>query len=186
MPDPLDFTELEHQATPTMRHTQIAFPPYRFIPGLNPHPHRDPSGHSYGHVPETCAQITEQNWRSHQHYLLGVDYYNFGYWWESHEAWETAWQAIDKSSEAGQYLQGLIQISAAFIKWYSNSIEGAQKLFTLGIERLAKIAKSHPIYFGVDLTKHNATLRQHFVWLNQKPQTPPNPFANYPFLRFID
>lgn len=186
MSEAFDITELERQTTPTMRYTQDAFPPYRFIPGLNPHPHRDPKGHSYGHEPETCAQINVQNWRTHHHYLLGVDYYNFGYWWESHEAWETAWQAIDKSSDAGQYLQGLIQISAAFIKWYSHSIEGAEKLFTLGIERLEKIANQNPIYFGINLKQHTEILRCHFGWLHEEPQTPPSPFMNYPFLKIIE
>lgn len=179
-----DFSAHEELFSKLPRLSSRAFPSYRFIPGLNAHPHRDPAGHSFGHVLEVCLPLTEDNWRTHEFYLYGIDLYNRAYWWESHEAWETAWQALDKSSMIGQYLQGLIQISAAFIKWVSDQREGCQKLFELGLTRLVLIESQQPVFLGIDLTAHVLQLRKQFDWLKSSETNGPDPMKNYPFLKF--
>jgi predicted metal-dependent hydrolase len=83
-----------------------------------------------------------------------VDLHNFAYWWEAHEAWEGLWQLTDKRCEQAQFLQGLIQVSAALLKRHMGSPEGSEILFGEAIGRLAPIANAHPRYMGLDLPEY--------------------------------
>lgn len=166
-----------------LRLTSRAFPPYRFIPGLNPHPVRDPQGHSFGREHAALAYISPEKWRDNESYLYGVDLYNHAYWWESHEAWEDIWHTADKSSAYGQFLQGLIQISAAFIKWHLHQFDGLRKLYELGMARLEWVCFKNPEFMGVDVEAHIAKLKKHFSLTTQtEPQEWPDLNTNYPFL----
>jgi hypothetical protein len=166
-----------------LRLTSKMFPPYRFIPGLNPHPVRDPLGHSYGHSPAALSYLPPKQWRENGSYLYGVDLYNHAHWWEAHEAWEDVWHTTDKGSAQGQFLQGLIQISAAFIKWHLHQFDGLKKLYELGIARLEGVCVKNPQFMGVDLEAHIAKLKKHFYLTTQsEPQNWPDWRPHYPFL----
>lgn len=164
------------------RYSQQPFPPYRFIPGINPHPQRDPQGHSYGKESEDIEYISPNEWRANQNYLYGVDLYNYAYWWEAHEAWEEVWHTTKKDVEEGQFLQGLIQISAAFIKWHLHQEDGMVRLYEIGINRLESVEHKHPKYMGLDLTGHLKKLKKHFELVISESEQWPNPIRNYPFL----
>lgn len=165
------------------RYCDLAFPAYRFIPGLNPHPVRDPDGHSHGKEEPKITLISPDDWQKNKYFLFGVDLYNHAYWWESHEAWEGLWLLTSKTDLYGQHLQGLIQISAAFIKWHLQQSIGLNKLFDLGINRL-EFVKSHASHFmGVDMETHIKKLRAHFKpVLGEEPTTWPDLLQNYPFI----
>ena len=49
-------------------------------------------------------------------FLLGVDLFNHGYYWEAHEVWEGLWRTIDRSDPRSAFLQGLIHLAAAGVK----------------------------------------------------------------------
>lgn len=165
------------------RQTFKVFPPYRFIPGLNPHPVRDPAGHSHGREHAALSYLSPEKWRDNEPYLYGIDLYNHAYWWESHEAWEDIWHTTDKGFTYGQFLQGLIQISAAFIKWHQHQFEGLKKLYELGIARLEWVSADNPIFMGVDVEAHIAKLKKHFLLTTRaEPQEWPEWNVNYPFL----
>jgi hypothetical protein len=70
-----------------------SFPPYAYLPGRQPHPVRDPAGHSY-HV-EPMPVAAEASLGSDV-FLWGLDLFNHGYYWEAHEAWEGLWQVVDR------------------------------------------------------------------------------------------
>ena len=165
------------------RYSDQKFPAYRYIPSINNHPVRHPQGHSYGRVEEKAEFIAPAHWQRHSLYLYGVDLYNFSFWWESHEAWETLWHLTAKHDVYGQFLQGLIQISAAFIKWYSEQHDGMSRLFRIGRQRLEFVAGITPVFMGVDLKKHLQMLDQHFAQvLEKEPEVWPDLLENYPFL----
>jgi Domain of unknown function (DUF309) len=64
---------------------QKSLPPYAYLPGKNPHPVRDPAGHSYHVKPiPVAAEVS----LSSDAFLWGLDLFNHGYYWEAHEAWE--------------------------------------------------------------------------------------------------
>lgn len=90
------------------RVSDAPLPPYRFLPGLAPHPTADPAGHSFARAEEPDAG--EAGFR------VGVDLYNFGLWWEAHEAWEAVWLAAARGSPRRALLQGLIQVANAQLK----------------------------------------------------------------------
>ncbi len=117
---------------------QNPFPPYRHIPGVTPHPIRDPLGHSYG-VEENLddASLSAEMWRQNKAYLYGVDLYNFAYWWEAHEAWEGLWHQAEDTYRL--FLQGLIQVSASLIKYHMRMLRPLRTLSTAGRDKLRQV-----------------------------------------------
>ena len=92
---------------------QKSLPPYAYLPGKNPHPVRDPTGHSY-HV-EPIPVAAEVSLRSDA-FLRGLDLFNHGYYWEAHEAWEALWQVAVRGHPLRVLFKGLILLSAAGVK----------------------------------------------------------------------
>lgn len=121
------------------RYTARSFPPYRYVPGIHPHPVAHPQGHSHnpsGAHPEAGPLLPPDRWHECDDYLYGVDLYNHWYWWEAHEAWEGVWQQSDKAGVQGRFLQGLIQVSAAQLKRHVGQPEGVQRLLARSAEHL--------------------------------------------------
>jgi hypothetical protein len=118
------------------RYTQTPFPKYRYIPKTLPHPEIHPEGHSYGKKSAPEKFIPPEKWPLSETYLYGVDLFNHGYWWEAHEAWEKVWMTTPKHDNHGQFLQGIIQCSAALLKLYSGNQRGFEKLLEEGKKRL--------------------------------------------------
>ena len=92
---------------------QKSLPPYAYLPGKNPHPLRDPTGHSY-HV-EPIPVAAEVSLCSDA-FAWGLDLFNHGYYWEAHEAWEGLWQVADRDGPLRVLFKGLILLSAAGVK----------------------------------------------------------------------
>jgi predicted metal-dependent hydrolase len=67
-------------------------------------------------------------------FLRGVDHFNALEFWESHEAWEELWLVAE--SDVEQFLQGLIQIAAAYHHMKRGTFRGAVRLFEAGLRRL--------------------------------------------------
>lgn len=148
------------------RHTRIAFPPYRYVPGRSPHPRRDPGGHSYGRPEPGATLLDPAAWATSTVYLYGVDLHNFAYWWEAHESFEALWQATDKEGPLGQTLQGLIQIAASNLKRFMGAESAAQKLGARGLARLG-VAPSP--FLGLDVRRFEAEARGYLARERAQP-----------------
>jgi predicted metal-dependent hydrolase len=69
------------------------------------------------------------------HYFAeGVAHFNQREFWEAHESWETIW--LVAQSDVEQFLQGLIQVAAAYHHVKKGTIRGAIRLFEAGLRRL--------------------------------------------------
>jgi predicted metal-dependent hydrolase len=68
-------------------------------------------------TPERAAAIDPQHWRDCRSYLVGVDLFNRGYYWEAHEVWEQVWRACDRKGITATFLKGLIKLAAAGVKY---------------------------------------------------------------------
>lgn len=90
------------------------FPGYAYQPGKNPHPVRNPLGHSYRSEPLTVVTV-EESLSSHV-FRWGIDLFNHGYYWEAHEAWEPLWHAAKRSAQHRLFFKGLILLAAAGVK----------------------------------------------------------------------
>ena len=129
------------------RYSSRALPTYRFLPGLTPHPRRDPLGHSFAEPEPRPRPFEPHQWSNSEDYLYAVDLYNFGYWWESHEVLEGLWHACGRRTTAGNYFQALIQLAAAHLKRALGNEAAVRKLAHSGLLRLQNSPAS---YMGLD------------------------------------
>ena len=117
------------------------------------------------------------------HFLEGLDHFNARRFWEAHEAWETIWLVAE--SDVEQFLQGLIQIAAAYHHVQRGTYRGAGRLFEAGLKRLAP----YPAAFcGVDRAAAESAAGRHRAWLAEAGGTPSEPLSpeQYPKLQAID
>lgn len=93
-----------------------ALPPYTYVPGRSPHPESDPAGHSFGRARTVPPPLDPARWADSRAYLRGLDLFNHGFYWESHEAWEGLWHAAGRRGPSADFLKGLIRLAAAGVK----------------------------------------------------------------------
>ena len=110
----------------------VSFPAYAFVPGRHPHPVTDPQGHSFGRAHGLPETLDPQRPRQSLLFLVAIDLFNAGYYWEAHEAWEGLWIAAGRSGELASFLKGLIKLAAAGVK--------AREGKAVGVERHARRA----------------------------------------------
>jgi|SRR5690606_1988686 len=131
-------------------------PPYTYVPGTDtPHPIRDPRGHSHskkGAPPP--SPLDPDCWADNRSFLLAIDLFNHGYYWESHEEWERLWRVSGPDSTVGRYLKGLIKLAAAGVKVRENSLHGVRRHAASAGEVFADVAAEADCdrYCGLDFT----------------------------------
>ena len=105
-------------------------PPYAFLPGYAPHPERHPGGHMRGgrEAPEPSPNPLDAGlWAHNRAYLLGLDLFNYGYYWEAHEKWEALWLLAGEEKGTASFLKGLIKLAAAGVKIRVGNARGTRK-----------------------------------------------------------
>ena len=105
-------------------------PPYAFLPGYAPHPERQPGGHMRGDREASEPSPTPLDtglWPHNRTYLLGVDLFNYGYYWEAHEKWEALWLLASDEQGVASFLKGLIKLAAAGVKIRVGNARGTGK-----------------------------------------------------------
>ncbi len=130
-----------------MRYSERPLPPYRYRPGRSPHPTRHPEGHAFGSPDPEPSPFDPAAWRDCADYLHGIDLFNHGYWWEAHEALEAPWREAGRQSEAGVFLQGLIQLAAALLKDAVGERATAERMAARGC---AKLRRKPGVFLGID------------------------------------
>ena len=136
-------------------------PPYRYVPGLQPHPFRHEGGHSFvgGQAPEPTPWTEPASWREDRLFLRGVDLFNCRFYWEAHEQWEGVWHQVQRPSLLAELLQAGIQASAFVLKTHMGQLAAASRLHDVTRGRLQQIKTSHGAHFyGVDLAALQAQL----------------------------
>lgn len=117
------------------------------------------------------------------HFLEGIDHFNARRFWEAHEAWETLW--LEAESNLDQFLQGLIQIAAAYHHIQRRTYRGAPRLFAAALRRL----EAFPLaWCGVDRAEVVSAARRHQKWLVSTGAAPSEPLRedDYPKLHVPD
>jgi hypothetical protein len=130
-------------------------PAYTYVPGSGvPHPIRDPRGHSYNRKNRSVRALVPEAWAENRNYLLAVDLFNLGYYWEAHEEWERLWRASGPETTVGRFLKGLVKLSAAGVKVRENSIHGVRRHAASAGEVFADVAAeiSDDRYCGLEFT----------------------------------
>jgi predicted metal-dependent hydrolase len=80
--------------------------------------------------------------------LKGIDEYNDGFFFEAHEVWEDVWYV--SPLPARTFLQGLIQLAAAFVHLARHEYPGTVRLLGAAIEKLSDFA---PAYQNIDVAR---------------------------------
>ncbi|HYO79113.1 MAG TPA: DUF309 domain-containing protein [Thermoanaerobaculia bacterium] len=75
----------------------------------------------------------------------GISLFNAHAFWDAHEAWEELWLAAENPHK--QFLQGLIQLAAAYYHVQRGTFSGGVRLFDAALRRLEAFP---PDYAGVD------------------------------------
>ncbi len=148
------------------RYSTCPLPDYPHLPGTTPHPTRDPAGHSFGRPEPDLPDLNHADWRRCEEYLCGIDLFNFGYWWECHEALEGLWHAAGHDSPAGEVLQAVIQCAAAHLKVRASRLTGAGRLFE---HSLVHVGRTHPVALGVDLEALVRDTRAYITLASARP-----------------
>lgn len=150
---PSSKTDAKHHAKSADAHSRSAesqvmrllpsteLPAYTHVPGTEtPHPYRDPRGHSYQRKHPAPKALTADNWAENRSYLLAIDYFNFGFYWESHEEWERLLRSSGADTLCGKFLKGLVKLSAAGLKVREHSIHGVRRHAASAGEVFADVA----------------------------------------------
>jgi predicted metal-dependent hydrolase len=102
------------------------FPRYAYVPGRSPHPVSEPAGHSFNVPRPRPAPPDPDDWAACRPYLVGIDLFNHGYYWEAHEVWEGLWHACGRTGVTADFLKGLIRLAAAGVKAREGKPEGVR------------------------------------------------------------
>jgi len=129
------------------------FPPYSYVTGRFPHPTRDPAGHSYGHLQLAPEAIDPEHWQPSQDYLFACDLFNHGYYWESHEVWESLWLAACRSGPTADFLKGLIKLAAAGVKAREGRAAGVKRHAIRAVELFESVQSeiNSATFLGLDI-----------------------------------
>lgn len=92
-------------------------------------------------------------------FLRGVAHFNAREFWEAHEAWEELWLASE--SDLVEFLQGMIQLAAAYHHVRRGTLRGAVRLFDASLRRLDPF----PLRFcEIDRSRADEAARRHRSW----------------------
>lgn len=150
MPLPSSIPDPPHMETLPWYAKERTLPAYRFVPGLHPHPIRDPRGHSRRAVRSQVHPFwTPDQWKTLEAYLRGVDLFNRFYFWEAHETWEALWKSHPPQADPARFIQGLINIAASLLKLHMQQIPSSQKLWRAASDQLSPFRNRH--WMGIDV-----------------------------------
>jgi predicted metal-dependent hydrolase len=90
------------------------------------------------------------------HFLQGVEHFNRHEFWEAHESWETIWLVAETDVE--QFLQGMIQLAAAYHHVKRGTHRGAVRLFEAALRRLSAFPRR---WSGIDRGAAEEAARAH-------------------------
>ena len=90
-------------------------------------------------------------------FARGIELFNTRYFFEAHEAWEEIWLHTEPPEKT--FLQGLIQVTAAFHHHSRENLRGTKSLLRAG---LLKLEDFPPHHRGLDIEKLRITVRR---WL---------------------
>lgn len=163
-------------------------PPYTHIPGVTPHPLRDPAGHSYeathsspGHSsPTVHASLTWDELLDHPEFRWAVRLFNHGYYWESHEAWESLWHGAGRCGGQADFLKGLIKLAAAGVKLGEQNLIGVERHSRRALELFWELYHQRASMNDISAAVPLSELMQIADQLRQHPPRPPEDCTGTP------
>jgi len=94
-------------------------------------------------------------------YHKGLEAFNSGHFYEAHEHWEEVW--LETVNPEKMFLQGLIQVAAAFHHHSRANRQGTQNLLHAGLLKLDRFPEIHG---GLEIETLRRAVRECLVTLN--------------------
>lgn len=95
-------------------------------------------------------------------FLDGVELFNAEHFWHAHEAWEELW--LGGSEDFRPFLQGLIQLAAAYHHVQRGTLSGGVRLFAAALEKLEPYPER---FFGVERDGLVTAAKEHQQWTSR-------------------
>jgi uncharacterized protein len=92
-----------------------------------------------------------------EYFQQGIDLFNQGLFFDSHEAWEQAW--LRSSGQEKLFYQGLIQAAAAILHAQRGNVAGSGTLWAEAIEKLGPLPD---VFMAIALEDLRAGLERFF------------------------
>ncbi|MGC1105692.1 MAG: DUF309 domain-containing protein [Candidatus Acidiferrales bacterium] len=112
----------------------------------------------------------------HDKFQSGIALFNSGEFFKAHEVWEEIWLAAPEPEKT--FLQGLIQLAAAFHHYSRGNRAGAQSLVTAALEKLKKLPNN---YSGINLAALCVAVREWLAAPRNHPACVPVPAPTIQF-----
>ena len=94
------------------------------------------------------------------HFREGLEHFNAREFWDAHESWETIW--LEAESDVHLFLQGLIQLAAAYHHVQRGTFPGGLRLFDAALQKLEHFPKR---WCGIDRTSVEEAAARHRQWV---------------------
>ena len=125
------------------------WPPFAYVPG-GPWPHPKRSWMAGVEMP--ASPIVGDDWWGSPPYLTGIAWFNAGYYWEAHEAWEALWHAHGRRGPTADTLKALIKLAAAGVKVREGRAAGVATHARRAADLFRSVAaEAGPRLLGLDL-----------------------------------
>ncbi len=112
-----------------------------------------------GFAPGSNAQTPMRTTKeAEEKFRKGLQQFNRGRFFDAHETWEEIWLASPEPEKA--FLQGIIQVAAAFHHYARGNRAGTQSLLEAGLKKLERFPKNHR---GLQLEELRAAAR---LWID--------------------
>ena len=163
----------------------VELPPYTFIPGsTTPHPYRHPDGHSYKKKGPSSKPLSNETWADNRSFLLALDLFNMGYYWEAHEELDKLLKLVCPDDLIGRFLKGLFKLAAAGLKVRENSIHGVRRHAASSGEVFADVAAEvdSDRFCGLKLTMLQFAADRAAQLTYKEIETDGQPVRVFPFL----
>ena len=96
-------------------------------------------------------------------FARGLRHFNSREFWKAHEAWEELW--LESESRLVEFLQGLIQLAAAYHHAQRGTLRGAVRLFDSALRKLEAFP---PDYCDIDRSKAVEAAARHRAWASAR------------------
>lgn len=103
--------------------------------------------------------------------ISGIELFNAHKFWHAHEAWEQPW--LTAQGDERQFLQGLIQLAAAYHHVQRGTFRGGVRLFDAALRRLSNFPRD---YANVDRAAATAAALVHRERIARGEQIAPEQF----------
>jgi uncharacterized protein len=82
-----------------------------------------------------------ESMNKNEKFQRGISHFNAGEFFEAHEVWEEIW--LEEVEPEKTFLQGIIQIAAAFHHYCRENTDGTENLLAAGIVKLSRFPANH-------------------------------------------